>query len=78
MQKPNSSADLSSASKLSIVPDFIDPNRRYTIPVATKLLGQSRQTTYNQFAAGTLTPIRDGRRVYVNGGEIIARSRVAK
>jgi hypothetical protein len=63
------------ARKSPSIPDVIDPNRRYNIVVASALLDQSRQKTYDDFEDGKLTRIKDGRRAYVHGSEIIRRSR---
>ncbi len=55
----------------------VDSNRRYPIIPASKLLAQSRAKTYKDIANGTLRVIRDGRRVYIPGSEIIRRSTLA-
>ena len=52
----------------------LEPNRRYTIPAASGLLSQSRAKTYLDIRAGKLAVIKDGRRTYVPGSEIIRRS----
>lgn len=51
-------------------------NQRYTIEETNALLRQSRAKTYADICAGLLTPIKDGRRVYIPGSQIIARSTV--
>jgi hypothetical protein len=50
------------------------PHRRYPIDVASELLDQSRAKTYLDIRAGKLAVIKDGRRTYVPGSEIIRRS----
>lgn len=55
----------------------IDPNRRYPLEQANQYLAQSRAKTYNDIAAGLLKVIKDGKRVYVPGSEIIRRSTLA-
>jgi hypothetical protein len=55
----------------------IDGNRRYTLEIANRYLGQSRAKTYKDINAGTLRVIKDGKRVYVPGSEIIRRSTLA-
>jgi hypothetical protein len=52
----------------------LEPHRRYPIPAASELLSQSRAKTYLDIRAGTLAVIKDGRRTYVPGTEIIRRS----
>jgi hypothetical protein len=55
-------------------PGEVHATRRYPIAQANKLLAQSRAKTYQDIANGNLRVIRDGRRVYVPGSEIIRRS----
>lgn len=52
----------------------LEPHRRYTVPAASELLSQSRAKTYLDIRAGTLAFIKDGRRTYIPGTEIIRRS----
>lgn len=52
----------------------LEPHRRYTISAASGLLSQSRAKTYLDIRAGALAVIKDGRRTYVPGTEIIRRS----
>jgi len=56
------------------VPTLLDPNRRYQIKVANELLGQSNSKTYEDIAEGRLKVIKDGKRTYIPGSEIIRRS----
>lgn len=49
----------------------IDPNRRYPLEQANAYLGQSRAKTYQDIGAGRLRVIKDGKRVYIPGSEII-------
>jgi hypothetical protein len=52
----------------------VDPNQRYEILEGSAYLRQSRAKTYNDIAAGILKVIKDGKRVYIPGSEIIRRS----
>ncbi len=52
----------------------VDTNRRYPMELANKLLGQSRAKTYKDIQAGKLRVIKDGKRVFVPGSEIIRLS----
>lgn len=52
----------------------LDPLQRYTIPEAAAYLRQSRSKTYEDIASGRLETIKDGRRRYVTGRGIVARS----
>jgi hypothetical protein len=52
----------------------LEPQRRYTINAASGLLSQSRAKTYLDIRAGKLAVIKDGRRTYIPGSEIIRRS----
>lgn len=62
------------STKTPLVP--LDPMQRYSINEACSLLRQSRAKTYNDIKNGTLAVIKDGRRTYVPGREIAARSTV--
>ncbi len=55
---------------------LLDPRQRYTINEACALLRQSRAKTYQDIKGGSLAVIKDGRRTYVPGCEIAARSTV--
>jgi hypothetical protein len=63
--------------KESTAPLIVDPNQRYTLPVAVALLRQSMSKTYKDINAGALRTIKDGKRVYIPGTEIIRRSTLA-
>jgi hypothetical protein len=52
----------------------LDEKQRYTIPEASAYLRQSNAKTRRQIKAQALKVIRDGRRVYVPGSEIISQS----
>ena len=52
----------------------LDPAQRYTIPEATRYLRTSHQTIYNLINAGELATIKEGRRRFVPGSEIVKRS----
>jgi len=51
-----------------------DPRLRYTINEACALLRVSRAYLYGQIGDDAIRVIRDGRRVYVPGSEILRRS----
>lgn len=53
----------------------LDANQRYTYAEASAYLRQSRSKTFADVKNGTLRIIKDGRRTYVPGYEIIRRSR---
>jgi hypothetical protein len=69
-------SEKSTLRKIVSPPLWVDPNQRYPIPVANALLGQSNSKTYEDIAAGRLKVIKDGRRSYIHGSEIIRRSAV--
>lgn len=52
----------------------LDEKQRYTIDEATAYLRQSRAKTYADISAGILDSFTDGRRRYVSGAAIAARS----
>lgn len=54
----------------------LDEKQRYTIPEASEYLRQSRAKTYVDMRAGRLPFIKDGRRTYIPGSVIAARSRL--
>jgi hypothetical protein len=53
----------------------IDSNRRYPIPKTLALLGISRKRFYDNVKAGRIKIIKDGRRSFCGGDEIIRVSR---
>jgi len=53
-----------------------DERLRYTINEASTLLRQSRAKTYIDMQDGKLHVIRDGKRVYIPGTEIVRRSKL--
>lgn len=55
----------------------LDVQQRYTIPETGLYLRCSRAHVYQLITDGMLATIREGRRVYVPGSAIAARSRVA-
>lgn len=55
----------------------LDLLQRYTIDETSAYLRQSRAKTYNDINAGLLESFNDGRRRYVPGSSIAARSRAA-
>ncbi len=52
----------------------LDPRQRYTIEEAGAYLRSSRAKLYIDIKAGRIAVIKDGRRTYVPGTEIAARS----
>jgi excisionase family DNA binding protein len=58
----------------SIIPQ-LDERQRYTIAEACALLRQSRAKIYKDIRNGTIETLTDGRRRYVTGRSIVARSR---
>jgi hypothetical protein len=62
--------------KAKTVPGFVDPNQRFSLTEAAALLRQSESQTYVDMKAGNLRVIREGRRTYVPGTEIVRRSRL--
>ena len=55
----------------------LDVKQRYTIDETNAYLRQSRAKTYQDIAAGKLAVIKDGKRTYVPGTALAARSSVA-
>jgi hypothetical protein len=64
-------------AKETAAPLIVDPNQRYTLQIAVALLRQSMSKTHKEIRAGSLRVIRDGKRVYIPGTEIIRRSTLA-
>ena len=56
----------------------LDPQQRYTVEEANSYLRQSRAKTYQDISAGLIRTIKDGRRTYIPGSEIIARSQAVQ
>jgi hypothetical protein len=52
----------------------LDLNQRYTITETNAYLRQSRSKTYQDIKEGRLLTIKDGKRIYVPGRAIAARS----
>lgn len=57
-------------------PAVIDPNQRYSLAETHAVLGQSHSKTFQDIRLGKLKTIRDGRRRYVLGSELIRRSQL--
>ena len=57
-------------------PAVIDPNQRYSLAETHAALGQSHAKTFQDIKRGTLQTVRDGRRRYVLGSELIRRARL--
>lgn len=53
----------------------LDPSQRYSIDEAAEYLRTSRVQIYKKVAAGRLRLIKDGRRSYISGADLIAPSR---
>jgi hypothetical protein len=54
-------------------PAFIDANQRYTMAEVHAALGQSHTKTFQDIKRGKLATVKDGRRRYVIGSELIRR-----
>ena len=52
----------------------LDHQQRYSVLEAAALLRQCRAKVYKDIAAGKLEAFKDGRRTYITGRSIIARS----
>jgi len=61
---------------ISLAP--LDPHQRYTVEETNSYLRQSRAKTYKDITDGLLKTIKDGRRTYIPGSEIIARSQAVQ
>ncbi len=55
----------------------LDPLRRYSIDESARYLGISRATLYHDIAEGLILTIKDRKRRFVPGSEIVRRSQVA-
>ena len=59
-------------------PLLIDPTQRYTLAETHAVLGHSHVKTFQDIKRGTLLEtVKDGRRRYVLGSELIRRSRLS-
>jgi hypothetical protein len=58
-------------------PAVVDTNQRYSLPEACAVLRQSPAQIYRDIAADRLHVIREGRRTYVHGSELVRRASVA-
>jgi excisionase family DNA binding protein len=61
-----------STKQIPVAP--LDPLRRYSIDHALLYLGVSRAQVYKEIKANKLATIKDGRRRYIPGSEIVRRS----
>ena len=75
---PESEFPESAGRKRVAPPSLIDPNQRYSLAEVDAALRQSHMTTFEDIQEGRLKVIRDGRRVYVLGKEIIRRSKICR
>lgn len=57
-------------------PTSIDPTQRYSLAEASAILRQSTGKTFQDMREGRLAVIREGRRTYVHGSELIRRSAI--
>lgn len=57
-------------------PATVDANQRYDLAEVNAILRQSPAKTFADMRAGTLRVIREGRRTFVPGSELIRRSRL--
>lgn len=64
------------AAKKVPAPAVIDERQRYSFAEACAVLRFSAAHGYKEIAAGRLNVIREGRRTYVHGTELIRRSSV--
>ena len=55
----------------------IDSNRRYDVETALRYLGISRFTLYADIREGRIQTIKDRKRRFIPGSEIVRRSSVA-
>jgi len=53
----------------------IDPNQRYSLAETHAALSQTHAKTFQDIKLGSLKTIKDGRRRYVLGSELIRRAR---
>lgn len=58
-------------------PAVVDPNQRYTLAETHAVLGQSHVKTFRDIKRGVLQTVKDGRRRYVLGSELIRRCRLS-
>lgn len=56
----------------------LDPQQRYTIEEGITYLRSSRKSFYDDVKAGRIRLIKDGRRSYVHGSELIRRSALSR
>lgn len=54
----------------------VDANQRYSIPESEQYLRVSRSEIYLRIQRGTLRVIKDGRRTFVPGSEIVRLSTI--
>jgi excisionase family DNA binding protein len=55
----------------------LDERQRYTVPEGCAYLRRSRASIYNLIAAGELRVIKEGRRTFIPGSEIVRLSTLA-
>ena len=58
-------------------PAVIDPNQRYSLAETHAALGQSHAKTFQDIKRGRLKTLKDGRRRYVLGSELIRRAQLS-
>lgn len=69
-------AEKSAQAAFRAVP--VDPAQRYTVPEAIAYLRLSRKGFYDDVKAGRIKLVKDGRRSYVHGSELIRRSAASR
>jgi excisionase family DNA binding protein len=52
----------------------LDPLQRYSVDEATRYLRVSRPTLYEQIHSGQIATIKDGKRRYIPGSELVRKS----
>jgi hypothetical protein len=57
-----------------VAPLFVDERQRYDLRTASAILHQSRSKTYQDIRRGAMRVIRDGRRIFAPGSELIRLS----
>ena len=65
---------MSNPKKLPPPPAVVDPNQRFPIPESSAILRQSIAKTYLDIRAGRLKLMKDGRRSYISGADLIRRA----
>jgi hypothetical protein len=56
----------------------LDPQQRYTVHESIVYLRSSRKSFYDDVKCGRIRLIKDGRRSYIHGSELIRRSALSR